>query len=154
MAFCLKIKFVCQRSECASTLDPQASLLPVLSIITLNHLKSGCRDFKKRGDVYGDKGEWVRIRPSGDGPTQQYGRHAEVINDKMYIMQAPLRDSGGPTTIYLYALDLNNWQWTKNVPEGLLPLSDTKEFSSWHHRGKIYYFGGQCGYDDGIVSGD
>ena len=103
---------------------------------------------------YGDKGEWVRIRPSGDGPTQQYGRHAEVINDKMYIMQAPLSDSGGPTTIYLYALDLNNWQWTKNVPEGLLPLSDTKEFSSWHHRGKIYYFGGQCGYDDGIVSGD
>ena len=52
MAFCLKIKFVCQRSECASTLDPQASLMPVLSIITLNHLKSGCRDVKKRGDVY------------------------------------------------------------------------------------------------------
>ena len=44
--------FFCQRSECASTLDPQASLLPVLSIITLNHVKSGCRDVKKRGDVY------------------------------------------------------------------------------------------------------
>ena len=54
MAFCLKIKLVCQRIECASTLDPLASLLPVLSIITLNHLKSGCRDGDviKRGDVY------------------------------------------------------------------------------------------------------
>ena len=33
-------------------LDLQASLLPVLSIITLNHLKSGYRDVKRRGDVY------------------------------------------------------------------------------------------------------
>ena len=63
MAFCLKIKFVCQRSECASTLDPQASLLPVLSIITLNHLKSGCRDVKKHGDVYGDS-KLQRPRPA------------------------------------------------------------------------------------------
>ena len=52
MAFCLKIKKNCQRSECASTLDPQASLLPVLLIITLNHLKSKCCDVKKRGDVF------------------------------------------------------------------------------------------------------
>ena len=44
MAFWLKIKIFCQRSECASTLDQQASSLPVLSIITLNHLKSGCRE--------------------------------------------------------------------------------------------------------------
>ena len=52
MAFCLKIQKICQRSVCASTLDPQASLLPVLSIITINHLKSGCHDVKKRGDFY------------------------------------------------------------------------------------------------------
>ena len=51
-AFWLEEIIFCQRSECASTLDPQASLLPVVSIITLNHLKSGCRDVKKCGDVY------------------------------------------------------------------------------------------------------
>ena len=36
--------FFSQRSIGAWTLDPQASLLPVASIITLNHLKSGCRE--------------------------------------------------------------------------------------------------------------
>ena len=40
----MKTHFFCQRSECASTLNPQASFLPVVSIITLNHLKSGCRE--------------------------------------------------------------------------------------------------------------
>ena len=39
MALCLKIDFFCQRSEVASTLDPQASLVTVLPIITLNHFK-------------------------------------------------------------------------------------------------------------------
>ena len=39
MALCLKIDFFGQRSEVASTLDPQASLVTVLPIITLNHFK-------------------------------------------------------------------------------------------------------------------
>ena len=48
MALCLKIDFFCQRSEVALTLDPQASLVTVLPIITLNHFKidrrkCGCR---------------------------------------------------------------------------------------------------------------
>ena len=68
MAFCLKIKFVCQRSECASALDPQASLLPVLSIITLNHLKSGCHDVKRRGDVYWFNHPWGGKKILRDGP--------------------------------------------------------------------------------------
>ena len=39
MALCLKIDFFCQRSEVDLTLDPQASLVTVLPIITLNHFK-------------------------------------------------------------------------------------------------------------------
>ena len=39
MALCLKIDFFGQRSEVALTLDPQASLVTVLPIITLNHFK-------------------------------------------------------------------------------------------------------------------
>jgi len=36
--------FFCQSSKGAWTLDPQVSFLPVFSIITLNHLKSACRE--------------------------------------------------------------------------------------------------------------
>ena len=76
MAFCLKIKFVCQRSECASTLGPPARLFPVLSIIPLNHLKSGCRNVKKRGDVYGIwTGCGWPISP-GSSCSAKFGRHS------------------------------------------------------------------------------
>ena len=117
---------------------------------------------------YGEKGEWIRIRTSGDGPTIQYGHPAEVVNDKMYIMQTPITGwavVGGipyqiPSqipkrgTIIMYELDLNSWHWTKITPEGLVPLRGTEELSSWHYRGKIYYFGGECQYSEGYVRGE
>ena len=91
---------------------------------------------------YGEKGEWVGIRPSGDGPTHQYGHPAEVVNDTMYIMDQ--RPNVGRHTMFALA---NYWQSTKNNPEGLPPLRGTKHQSSWHYGGKIYYFGGEFGYD-------
>ena len=60
MAFCLKIQKICQRSVCASTLDPQDSLLPVLSIIALNHLRSGCRDVKSAVTSIVRQNDWAK----------------------------------------------------------------------------------------------
>ena len=37
--FLVKYNFFCQRSECASILDPQVTLAPTLSNLTLTHLK-------------------------------------------------------------------------------------------------------------------
>ena len=92
MAFCLKIKFVCQRSECALTLDQPASLLPVLSIITLNHLKHGCRDVKKRGDVYG---LLRHILYEGSDQRMQRTRDCFVngrgLRDRLVLYQSKLR---------------------------------------------------------------
>ena len=80
-------------------------------------------------------GKWTRNETSGTSPQDFIVCTAHVINDKMYVIDAPM----GPDATLIYSLDLNNWTWNILNPSGT-PPSGHFGLSSWVYQGNIYCF--------------
>ena len=83
-------------------------------------------------------GDWVSMKTNGKAPEESRFTKAQVVNDKMYIL-----DFGDMTKNLINALDLKSLTWEVVAPRN--SLSEVSDgFTSWVHGGMIYFFGGGC----------
>ena len=81
------------------------------------------------------RGKWTIRTTGGDLPKSGWLNHAQVINDKIYVL-VPCRPS-----MTMYCLNLHTLIWKKLSPSGKQP-SYRVGTRSWTYEGDIYYFGG------------
>ena len=86
-------------------------------------------------------GRWIQKQTSGDIPTHSLDSVATVLNDKMFVLGGVDKHEVHVDGNVIYFLDLNEWTWTRLIPEGTPPAKQTMSSSSWVYQGNIYTFG-------------
>ena len=73
-------------------------------------------------------GDWMKKKTTGNIPLWYHGAGYQVIKDTLFVVDMDK----------IFALDLNNWIWSRFDPGGIQLPSFSSAVQSWVHNGKIY----------------